>query len=226
MITNKKIYLVNHSNFFDKIIQKKRFEIVKLINKLILKHKIRSVTDVGTTNDFYYESSNYIIRNILKLNSYKSISDQKIDKNDLFKMCLKKSITKKLSEIEIKKFSSDLIISSATIEHVGSQNNQINMIKNLIKLSKKLFIFTSPNRFYPIEFHTKLPLIHWLPKKIHRKILYFLGFKFFSKEKNLNILSSREIKEIFKTINYDDYKILNVRLFLIKSNLVVIGFKN
>ena len=45
------------------------------------------------------------------------------------------------------------------------------MVKNIINLTKKIFFITTPNRFYPIEFHTKLPLIHWLPKRIHRFIL-------------------------------------------------------
>ena len=47
----------------------KRSEIIKKINKLIHIHKIKSVTDVGTTNDFRFDSSNFIIRNITKLNS-------------------------------------------------------------------------------------------------------------------------------------------------------------
>ena len=33
--------------------------------------------------------------------------------------------------------SSDLVISSATIEHVGSYENQIKMLKNIIKLTNK-----------------------------------------------------------------------------------------
>ena len=35
-------------------------------------------------------------------------------------------------------FSSDIIISNATIEHVGKTANQIKMISNIIKLSKKI----------------------------------------------------------------------------------------
>ena len=50
------------------------------------------------------------------------------------------------------------------------------MCENIIKLSKKYFIIITPNRLHPLEFHTKIPLIHWMPKKIHRKILKFLGF--------------------------------------------------
>ena len=49
----------------------------------------------------------------------------------------------------------------------------------LLNLSKKYFIIMTPNRFHPLEFHTKIPIIHWLPKKIHRKILKFLGLKIF-----------------------------------------------
>ena len=34
----------------------------------------------------------------------------------------------------------------------------------MISLSKDYVVISTPNRFYPIEFHTKLPLLHWLPK--------------------------------------------------------------
>ena len=35
------------------------------------------------------------------------------------------------------------------------------MLENDIKLTKKIFVITTPNKFYPIELHTKIPLIHW-----------------------------------------------------------------
>ena len=222
---NKEIYIHNHNNFFDKIIQTKRSEIIKKINELIQIHKIENVTDVGTTNDFRFDSSNFIIRNIKKLNSYKSISDQKINKNNLFESCLKKSITEEFTQSEIDEFSSYLIISSATIEHVGSTQNQINMVSNLIKLSKKIFVFTTPNKYYPLEFHTKLPLVHWLPKKIHRKILNLLGLSFFAEEKNLNLLGENDIKKILKTVKFSDFDIFTVKLIWIKSNFIVVGTK-
>ena len=60
------------------------------------------------------------------------------------------------------------------------------MCENIINLSKKYFIIITPNRFHPIDFHTKIPFLHWLPKKIHRLLLSLLGFKLLSKEKNLN----------------------------------------
>lgn len=226
MSINKKIYLSDHNNFFDKLIQKKRGEIVNIVNKIISQYNIENVTDVGTTSDFEYESSNYIIRNISRLKNYKSISNQTIPNNNLFDHCLRKSITDELSDSELSIFSSDLIISSATIEHVGSFHNQIKMVDNMIKLSKKIFILTTPNRYYPLEFHTKIPFIHWLPKKFYRKVLFNLGFKFFSNEENLNLLSNNDFKKIFNLLNFNNFKIWSIKLLFIKSNLIIIGFKN
>ena len=31
------------------------------------------------------------------------------------------------------------------------------MVENMINLSKRYIIITTPNKFHPIEFHTKLP---------------------------------------------------------------------
>ena len=79
------------------------------------------------------------------------------------------------------------------IEHVGSYSEQKKFIKECYRITKKDIFITTPYRFFPIEMHTKLPLIHFLPKKIFRKIISFFGDDFFSLEKNLNLLSVREI---------------------------------
>ena len=126
---------------------------------------------------------------------------------------------------EIDDFKSDLVISNATIEHVGSLENQIKMCSNIINLSKKYFIIVTPNRFHPLEFHTKIPFIHWLPKKIHRKILNLIGLKFFSEEKNLNLLSENEFKLIMKKLNQVNFDIQNINFLFFKSNLILIGKK-
>ena len=77
-----------------------------------------------------------------------------------------------------------------------------------------------------LDFHTKIPLIHWLPKKIHRKILKFLGLNFYSLEKNLNLLSKNDIQNILKILKIDNYKILKMNFLLFCSNLILIIKKN
>jgi len=224
MNTNhKKIYSINHYNFFDKLVLKKRLEISKIINNSIKNLDVRDVLDIGTTNDQLNPSSNIIIKSIKKFRKYKSISDQKIISN-FFSKKLKKSITSNFSQKEINQFSSDVVVTNATIEHVGGRKNQKKMINNIIKLTKKIFIITTPNKFYPVEFHTKIPFIHWLPNLIYRKILSYLGLSFYAKEKNLNLLSKRDVKKMLDHQKIK-YEIKFVKLFFLKSNLIIIGKK-
>lgn len=217
------IYSSNHSKVIDKLIVNKRLEIVKIINNQIKKFKIFDALDIGTTIDKENESSNFIIKNLENINCFKSISDQEIS-SSFFKKKLKKSITEDFSNEEVKEFASDLVISNATIEHVGNSFQQRKMINNIINLSKKLFIISTPNRFHPIDFHTKIPLIHWLPKSIHRKILNFLGMSFYGKEENLNLLGKKEIENLLNFENIT-YEIAYIKLLFFKSNFIIIGKK-
>ncbi len=214
------------NSFFDyseNISLKKREEMTKLINNFIKYKKINDVLDVGTINN-NEPTANYISKNLKNIKKINSLSIQDIN-DKLFKKKIKKSICEKFSEKEKKKIEADLVISTATIEHVGSFRNQKKMIENIIKLSKKFFIITTPNRLHPIEFHTKLPLIHFFKKSLHRKILLILGDSFFSKEKNLNLLTRNNFIKIFKQINFHNYKIIDIRLMFFKSNLIIIGSK-
>ena len=217
------IYAINHYNFFDKIVFKKRLEISNIINNIIKDMQIHDALDIGTTSDDKNASSNIVIKNIKNIDKFKCISDQIVN-SDFFHKSLNKSITEEFSENELYDFSSDLVVSNATIEHVGNTLNQKKMLENVIKLTKKIFVITTPNKFYPIELHTKIPLIHWFPKSIYRKILKFLGLSFYANEENLNLLSVNELKKML-----DNYKIMYeikfIKLFFFKSNIIIIGKK-
>jgi|TARA_B100001741_G_scaffold313784_1_gene321983 hypothetical protein len=220
---NKLIYLSFHNKFFDNIILNKRKEMVKLIQKELADINIESCLDIGSSSDKENKSTNYIIKNLNLGKIHKSITNQKID-DHFFSDILLETITKRLSSDNIDKFKSDLVISSATIEHVGSKENQVEMLKNMASLTKKTFIITTPNKYYPIEFHTKIPLLHFLPAKIFRKILKILNYSFYAKEENLNLLSEKDILNLLKVSGiYDTYKIKikPIRLFFIKSNFIV-----
>ena len=116
----------------------------------------------------------------------------------------------------------DIVHTNATIEHVGSYQNQISLIRETVRVSKKYVFIQTPNRFYPIDFHTTLPLIHYLPKKIHRKILKFLGLNFYASEENLNLLSEKNLKNMCKELNLKKFKIIKHKLLFLTSNLILI----
>ena len=194
---------------------------INIINKNLSKEIFDDALDIGTTNDMEFPSSNYLIKNLEKIEKYKSISDQKIDSN-FFSSTLKKSITDDFSLEEINLHNADLVISNATIEHVGSYSNQLKMVSNIINFSKKNFIISTPNRFHPIDFHTKIPFIHWLPKKIHRRILSLVGLDYYAKEENLNLLSLNNLIILLDNFNNIKYKIFRIRLLGFVSNFILI----
>jgi hypothetical protein len=218
------IYSSYHTSFIDKMIVKKRLEMIKVVNEYLEDKSLIDVLDIGTTGDSKNPSSNILIKNLQNFRIYKSISDQKINSN-FFNITLQKSITDDFTLDEIKVFSSDLVVSNATIEHVGNYENQKKMIENIIKLSNKFFIIITPNRSHPLEFHTKIPFFHWLPKKIHRKLLSLLSFDALAKEENLNLMSKKEINLILKKFTNITYELKSIKFLLFKSNFIIIGKK-
>jgi hypothetical protein len=114
----------------------------------------------------------------------------------------------------------DIAFSNAVIEHVGSRENQQAFILEMLRVSRSFFL-TTPNRWFPVELHTAVPLLHYLPKRIHRKLLAALGEKYWSKEQNLNLLAQAELAGLFpKEAN----AIMDsVRLFGVPTNLIAYG---
>lgn len=91
--------------------------------------------------------------------------------------------------------SFDIVFSSATAEHVGSNAQQEKFYHELLRVGKKVFA-TTPNRFFVLEVHTGLPFLHWLPKPWYRAILRFVGLHWFADEANLNLLTVNEVKKM------------------------------
>jgi len=221
-----KNYGVLNLSFIDRVIKMKRLEMLNILRNNIKDYSINSFLDIGTTEENKLESSNFFAKNFSYIKVKKSITNQNIS-GEKFSAFLKKSITDNFSNDEIIKFKSDLVISSATIEHVGSFENQVKMVKNISELCNKCFFITTPYRFFPIDFHTKIPLIHMLPKNIHRKILTILRLKDYAKEENLNLLDFNSLKVIIDQSKNNDFKIkiMKIKLFGLTSNLLIYGEK-
>ncbi len=92
--------------------------------------------------------------------------------------------------------SFDIVFCSAVLEHVGSRDRQQQFVRELLRVGRAYFL-TTPDRRVPVEFHTLIPLIHWLPQSCHQQIHRVLGLEFWSKTDNLNLLTGRELMEIF-----------------------------
>lgn len=56
---------------------------------------------------------------------------------------------------------------------------------------------TTPNKRFPVELHTFLPLIHWLPDASCRAVLRRLGQDYFADVKYLNLLDAPTFLSLF-----------------------------
>ena len=122
-----KIYSAFHFGFIEKIILNKRVEMKNKIEESINFNTINSICDVGTTEDSSNKSSNFLIKCFSNIKIKNSITDQRIV-DEFFNNKIQASITSNLKISDIQKLKSDILISSATIEHVGCTANQRKMI--------------------------------------------------------------------------------------------------
>ena len=213
----KKVFLLDF--LFLRILKYNRVKIHNIFLQRIEFKKNKKLLDVGTT-PIFDEYNNILLNNYKNYSNITSFSN--LDCSILKKFFKKiKFIKGDARKMKFKNNSFDIVYSSATIEHVGSRLNQLNFIKECLRVSKKDIFITTPNKFYPFEFHTKLPLLHFLPNDIYRKILYMLGFIFFSKVENLNLLSSDDLKKMCTSLKVNNYNIICHKFLFITSNLIL-----
>lgn len=115
----------------------------------------------------------------------------------------------------------DIGFCSATIEHVGSYRNQRFFLEEIIRVSCRAVIIT-PNRFFPMEVHTRLPFLHWLPQPFFRNILKKMGLEFYSKEENLNLLTEKQFLNLVPKSRYSKVLLYKYRIFGMVSNLILL----
>jgi SAM-dependent methyltransferase len=90
----------------------------------------------------------------------------------------------------------DVAVSWAVLEHVGDRDRQRRFVAELVRVSRRFFL-TTPNRWFPLELHTFLPLVHWLPQRAHQRALRALGKDFWASTDNLDLLSADDLLALF-----------------------------
>ena len=89
--------------------------------------------------------------------------------------------------------SFDVVHSNAVIEHVGGRDRQEALVREALRVGRRVFV-TTPNRWFPIEVHTKLPLVHWLPASVAGKA-YDLAGRSWARENYL--LGPSDLRSLF-----------------------------
>lgn len=113
----------------------------------------------------------------------------------------------------------DIVYCNAVLEHVGSRNRQQEFVRELCRVAQRRFVVI-PNRWFPIEHHTCLPLIHFLPEAWFRKMLRGTRYDEWSHEENLNYISPAELRAMWPAGKFPTILYAGIGLGPWKSNLL------
>lgn len=80
----------------------------------------------------------------------------------------------------------------SVIEHVADQHRTMHEISRIIKLGGEL-ILQVPNKYFFVDLHTGIPLLHYLPTSIRHWLLTRLGYKGLADVMSICIPSKAEL---------------------------------
>jgi ubiquinone/menaquinone biosynthesis C-methylase UbiE len=181
------------------------------------------VLDIGATSDDRFTSSNYFEA----LYPWKSrIVATGIDEGASFLEDRYPGLTFATGDACELPFADDefeFAHSSAVLEHVGSRDRQARMVSEAARVARRGVWLTTPNRWFPVELHTQIPLIHWLPPRHFRRILGRLGQHELALEENLNLMSESDVRAACDQIERWSFSVEKYRLMGLASNLLLVG---
>jgi len=197
---------------------KVRTDQFNLFNKILKPIASDKILDVGVSSSELLKDSNMFE----KLYPYpKNLTLATIENpKDLKKLYPKTRVKKIIPQkpLPFKNNQFDIVVSWATLEHVGGHKDQFFFLQELNRVGKKVFL-TTPYRACPYEPHSGIWFLHWLPLKMFRKFCKLTDKNFWVDEKNLNPLYIRDIKKMSLG---NDTKIKIYKIFgIIPSHLLI-----
>jgi hypothetical protein len=94
--------------------------------------------------------------------------------------------------------SFDIATSNAVLEHVGGFEHQSLFVHELCRVAQRVFI-SVPNRYFPIEHHTALPLVHY-EDNLFRMACRITGKSEWAKEENLILMTRKRLWKLATNI--------------------------
>lgn len=88
----------------------------------------------------------------------------------------------------------DIACANAVLEHVGSDAGQRQFVSELARVARRVYV-TVPNRYFPVEHHTAIPLFHWFDLTFRLACAVF-GKTEWTRAENLILMSKSRLKAL------------------------------
>ena len=154
-----------------------------------------TLLDVGATSERSYEASNYLEAWYPYKDRITAVGLDDASFLDRFYPGMTFRYANGL-DLPFQNGAFDVVHSSAVLEHVGSREYQRGFVFELCRVARRGVFLTTPNRWFPVEFHTQLPLVHWLPKPYFHSLLRLTGRGCFASDSILNLLAPSTLRNL------------------------------
>ena len=111
--------------------------------------------------------------------------------------------------------------SNAVLEHVGGREQRAQFLRELMRVSRSIFI-TVPNRWFPIEHHTGIPFLHW-NAALFRSSLRATPLNHWADPGNVDFLSRRVLLDEWPAAESAEVYYTGLRLGPFSSNLALVA---
>ena len=115
--------------------------------------------------------------------------------------------------------SFDIGFSNAVIEHLGARKQQSQFVSEMVRTCRRVMI-AAPNAASPVDPHTLLPFVHWLPRAARVRLLRASGNGQWASEEMLNPLTARQLRDLFPP--EIDVRIIRQRILGLTTVLVAV----
>lgn len=179
-----------------------------------------TILDVGVTSDDCFQESNYFEQLYPYPHRITCVGTEDGSHLEARYPGLTYSRVKPGEPLPFTDCAFDIVFSNAVVEHVGNRTAQAAFVRELCRVGKAFFI-TTPNRWFPVEHHSGLPFLHYLPAPIYRGLLRRTRYQYWAKEAHLNILTRSTLSTLFPADGRVEIK--RIRLAGLCSNLIAMG---
>lgn len=111
----------------------------------------------------------------------------------------------------------DWVFSNAVIEHVGGFDEQVRFTNEMLRTARRVF-FTTPNKYFPIEAHTNVAILHWWSPIFFAWCRRYAPYR---NKDNLRLLGRHGLEEIMERTGAE-YEIRSNRMFGLTMTFTVI----
>ncbi|MDP3794432.1 MAG: class I SAM-dependent methyltransferase [bacterium] len=114
--------------------------------------------------------------------------------------------------------------SNAVIEHVGGREAQECFLREMYRVARRGYV-TTPNKYFPVEVHTRIPLLHVLLSKAMFDRVLGLAGKEWARGGYMELLGVADLRELCRRAGIRHYRMVRNRFLGFTLTLAIVWDK-